>query len=579
MQRDETLQRRVRLILAFQTLGIGALGFMTIGGLNTFSTEHSIRNIVFLSLMVVIYIAIWRGHVEVGAHMTAALATLHMCLNFRNSGLRLPFFRDSLFLIPFITIFYASPQFAFLCISIVMWVGVDLLDGKFFFEQDTMFKPWSMLDTTAAITFWVTILLGTGISRAFSVGERKALKKRTETLAELQDELEIRKQAEERALAASKAKGDFLAVMSHEIRTPLHGILGITQVLQRAPLREEEAESIETIQSCGQSLLVILNDLLDISKIESGSLSLESIPFDLWATARRISQLQKPNIAAKNLRFEFHLDEVVPQWVNGDPTRIGQVLLNLLSNATKFTEKGAIVVYIQLRGKNIYFAVSDTGIGISEEAQVRLFQPFEQAESSTSRRFGGTGLGLSISRQLVELMGGQLEVTSKLGEGSLFWFEIPLSEAKSPTESVVDSDHSDLQPPKLTLVVDDNEINRTVAQKLLESHGFPVLCAESGTDALIYLGQHMNIDFVLMDVCMPAMDGCETTQRIRSMEAFSHIPIIGLTCNSSSEEYHRALNAGMNECISKPYRIGDILDAWQRLQPSASKVEHRIETT
>ena len=577
MRKDAVLQRRIRLILAFQAFGIALLLLTIVAGIYTNSVEHVVRNCVLSSLMLAFYFLIYRGFVGIGAHFTAALATLLICVNIRHSGDRILEFRNNLSMIPFIATFYVGPKFALIYISAALWVGIDLLDSVFFFEQENTSEPWTKLDISASVAFWITIIYGAGISRAFSVGETKALEKKRETLSELQDELEIRIRAEEEALSASKAKGSFLAVMSHEIRTPLNGILGTAQVLQRAPLRPEDAESIETIQNCGQSLLIILNDILDISKIESERLILESIPFDLWATIRRISQLQQANIAAKNLRFEFHLDETVPQWVKGDPTRIGQVLLNLLSNATKFTERGAIAVYVQPRENHTYFAVADTGIGISKQAQARLFQPFEQAESSTSRRFGGTGLGLSISRQLVELMGGQLEVKSELGEGSLFWFEIPLSKAEPPDESTIDSDYSNLKRPKLTLVVDDNEINRTVARKLLESHGFQVLCAECGAEALIYLKQHKDIGFVLMDVHMPEMDGCETTRRIRSIQAFSQLPVLGLTGNTTAEEYHRALNSGMDECISKPYRIGEVLDAWQRLQSKSSpRVEAKL---
>ncbi|MDI1303220.1 MAG: 7TM diverse intracellular signaling domain-containing protein [bacterium] len=376
----------------------------------------------------------------------------------------------------------------------------------------------------------------------------------------------------------NEAKGDFLAKMSHEIRTPMNAVLGLTHLLQDSPLNTLQRRHVDLIDSAGQSLLDLINDILDYSRLNAGKLQLEHTVFNLHELLDECASMFRVSAEQKNLNFIFTLDSQVPEWVSGDPFRLRQVLNNLLSNAIKFTPHGEVELQAQGRGgKNtghfiLCVQVRDTGIGLRRQAISQLFQAFQQADVSTTRKYGGSGLGLAISRQLLEMMKGTIDVESTPGRGSCFRFTLPLevstAPAKNPATAIVST--VDLSHLKV-LVVEDQPVNRIVIAGMLQRLGIHPLYGENGQEALDVLAQHPEIDLVLMDCEMPVMDGYEATRQLRRREAAergAHRPVIALTAHAMPEHRERCLAAGMDDHLSKPLSLAALSGCLQRWNKS-----------
>ncbi|CAN7222531.1 ATP-binding protein [Phenylobacterium sp. LjRoot164] len=417
--------------------------------------------------------------------------------------------------------------------------------------------PWPLLAIVIAplqvdgVSGWragvvVAALAGFGISL---VNVSRALRANALALEKAQAE----------AQEASRAKSAFLAMMSHELRTPMNGVLGMAHALAATKLSRQQADYLDMIVQSGDGLMAILNDILDLSKIEAGKLNLESVGFDLEKMGRQTFLLWSETARQKGLELSLDIDADAPAWLVGDPVRVRQILLNLISNALKFTEQGSVAVRIAgVAPQGIEIVVTDTGVGMRRDQQEKLFQAFSQAEVSTTRRYGGTGLGLSICRQLAEMMGGSISVESEPGSGSTFKVVLPLPAGAAPAPTQAAPDTVSLEGRQV-LVVDDNKVNQAVARAILEAAGAVVSLADDGVDGLDLL-RAAHFDVVLMDVHMPRMDGIEALRRIRAGEAGPRgVPVLALTADAMSDECERLIAQGFDDVHPKPIQPAELM--------------------
>jgi signal transduction histidine kinase len=397
--------------------------------------------------------------------------------------------------------------------------------------------------------------------------------KRTSELQKLyQESVDLREKADEsanKAKQADLAKGEFLANMSHEIRTPLNGILGMLHLLSETKQDEEQIDFVRTALGSGAALLSIINDILDYSKIEMGMLELESIPFSIQVLLQDIVKILKFSADEKGVKLSLSVVKDFPLRIKGDPVRLRQVLTNLISNAIKFTDKGKVDIKANVlkksEGWRLQFIVKDSGIGISEQSQLKLFKKFSQADNSTTRKYGGTGLGLAISKNLVELMQGEIGVKSVEGVGSEFWFDIEVGNClKSELRSTLTPPMQRGNTKTLSeqdfkiLLVEDNRINQKVATAMLSKFGTQIKVASDGAES-IELAKGNEYDLIFMDMQMPVMGGVEATQFIRKLKnSNSKVPIIAMTANVRAEDRKRCESAGMTDFITKPIDPADL---------------------
>jgi signal transduction histidine kinase/CheY-like chemotaxis protein len=373
-----------------------------------------------------------------------------------------------------------------------------------------------------------------------------------------------RTRALEEALAAMqdalRAKGEFLAVVSHEIRTPMNGVLGMAQLLQMTELSEEQRRYVETIQTSGETLLAIINDILDMSKLDSGKVRLDMRPLQPATIVREVVDLLGAQAQSKSLYLDTEVAADVPAWIYGDATRIKQVITNLVGNSLKFTHHGGVRIAMKMvqDGKVLECQVQDTGIGIPPDKVDRLFERFSQVDSSISRRYGGTGLGLVICKHLVEAMGGDIGAQSKQHRGSTFTFRIPVSAAPAPAPAAGSQGAVPKPPTSLRiLLVEDNTVNQMLAMGMLQKLGCAADLARDGEEAVEKVGR-IDYDVVLMDMQMPKMDGLTATRAIRAMSLRNQPQIVALTANAMESDRDLCLGAGMNDFLAKPFKAVEL---------------------
>lgn len=392
---------------------------------------------------------------------------------------------------------------------------------------------------------------------------------------EIKDEIEYLTIAKEKAEEATLAKSNFLSNMSHEIRTPMNAVIGMTHVLLEENPRIDQKEHLETVMFSAENLLVIINDILDYSKMEAGRMVIERTNFDIREVINNIYKTLVPKAKDRKLIFQLDMEEDVPRYLLGDPTRLTQVLINLLNNAIKFTEEGKISLTVRQQGQSkkgeskLLFEVKDTGIGIPKEKQEQIFESFSQADEHTTRIFGGTGLGLAITKRLVELQGGLIKLQSEIGKGSCFSFSLSYPIGDVPIETLSDTQNvlkqKGIKGVERILIVEDNLFNVKVVKRILKFWDMEIDIANDGYEALEMV-KDKDYNIVLMDLQMPHMDGYQATETIRSWheKKYQSLPIIALSASALADFRQRAFDVGMNDFLTKPFKPKDLYQTIER---------------
>ena len=436
---------------------------------------------------------------------------------------------------PYFVLFLTDVLFQVAAASVILFLNQDSIETNYIFSALVLFTLYALF-----------------------IGRR--LNKTSQELVDTNFKLV---EAASEAKNANMAKSDFLSMISHEIRTPMHGILSTVEHLAETDLSDQQKESLSVVSRCSETLLNMLNNILDISKIEAKKTEIEYVVFSLRTVIEDAVNIVKHSAAEKGLELKFDIDEAVPDYIKSDQVKIQQILLNLLSNAIKFTEKGSVTIsaFLAEDKKNIRVEVVDTGVGISLENQKKLFTRFTQADASVTRHYGGTGLGLSIAKNFLHLMGGDIGIESQEGKGSNFWFEFPCKESIS--HASVDRHGNDIinLPGNLfVLVADDNEINQRSVERILLYQECHVTMVHNGKEALEKVGLHP-YDIILMDMNMPIMDGIEATRALKNMAdpKVKSIPVIGLTAATDDESIRKFYNSGIVDHITKPFKKYEFL--------------------
>jgi PAS domain S-box-containing protein len=417
---------------------------------------------------------------------------------------------------------------------------------------------------------WISVI------NSVILDEKNEVEKYIEVVIDITDKKQAEFQlidAKEEAQQLSKAKDMFISVLSHEIRTPLNAVIGMSRLLQEENHLEAQEENLSVLKFSAETLMNLINDVLDLTKIETGNIELESAEVNLRELIDGITKSMQFRVNDKNIRLCGNVEEAVPDVVMGDRTRICQILLNLVGNSVKFTEDGSITIDLKLieqtqNNVTIKFAVKDTGIGIAADKIDTIFESFKQAEVDTTRKYGGTGLGLAITKKLVELHGSRINVDSTPGEGSTFWFTVKFSKGQTPDHRDINSSIVETELQLNVLVVDDNQINRLLINKVITKWGATVDFAENGLEAVTKIEEKADYDVVLMDIHMPVMGGLEATEIIRSKgeSYFQQVPIIALTASMLTSEVNEINRAGMNDYILKPFDPKGLYDKLARYQ-------------